>query len=293
MFCIEAEALKLRLQVIRVDSLREHEGILSHVADKLILEFKNWADLENPVIIDENNVVLDGNHRTYVFKKLGFKHIPVCKIDYFSKSVSLKYWFRMVAGTKKELGTLKRIAEEMGGSLQPATDRGTFVRIMDDNPFAYGAQQGSLYNIIRFPQEIVNDAVAAYGVLEEIQGKLKQEGLEIEYIPCQSAHDSDFCNGLGDKNIVIWTPQITKNMVIAAAQECRLFAPKTTRHLIAARPLNVNAPIHWFQENISTEKINERFSEFLREKEIKRFGPGQVIKGRYYEEELFVFYDRR
>ena len=41
MFCIETETQELRLEVIRIDSLSEHEGILPHVIDKLLLEFKN------------------------------------------------------------------------------------------------------------------------------------------------------------------------------------------------------------------------------------------------------------
>jgi len=40
------------------------------------------------------------------------------------------------------------------------------------------------------------------------------------------------------------------------------------------------------------DEINKRFSELLKRKGVKRFGPGQVVNGRYYEEELFVFYDK-
>ncbi len=292
MFSIETETLKLRLQVTRVDSLLEHEEVLPHVADKLILEFKNWANLEDPVIVDENNIVLDGNHRTYVFKNLGFRHIPVCKIDYFSRSVSLRYWFRMVVGIRGP-GPLRQIVEKMGGTLRQVADKETLVRMMQENRFAYGVHQGDFYAIIRFHEGVVNDPVNAYGVLEEIQERLRQNDLRISYIPCQSVHDSEFCSNLKDNEIVIWTPQITKQMVVDAAKKNRLFAPKTTRHLIVARPLNVNAPLHWFKEDLSLEEIDERFSSFLRQKEIRRFGPGQVIGGRYYEEELFVFYERR
>ena len=67
MFRIEAENLELILEVVRVGSLLRHEEILPRVADRLILEFKNWASLHNPIIVDENNIVLDGNHRVYAF----------------------------------------------------------------------------------------------------------------------------------------------------------------------------------------------------------------------------------
>jgi hypothetical protein len=81
-------------------------------------------------------------------------------------------------------------------------------------------------------------------------------------------------------------------MVVASATKGDVLPPKTTRHLIPARPLNVNVPVRWFKEDLSLERINQRFSKYLENKSIRHFGPGQVIDGRYYEEELFVFYDR-
>lgn len=291
MFSIETETLELRLQVIRVDSLLEHEGVLTSVADKLLLEFKNWANLQDPVIVDKNNIVLDGNHRAFVFRKLEFKYIPACKIDYFSKAVSLRYWFRFLRGIG-ELGSLKEIVEEMGGNLYEVRDKESLIEGMERDHLACGIQQSNFYALIRFHQGVVNDAVGAYDALKRIQDILTQGGLRIDYIPCQSVHDPDFCRDLKDGEMVLWTPQITKEMVVDAAKRRRVFAPKATRHLIAARPVNVNAPLHWFKEDVSLEEINERFSRFLREKEIRRFGPGQVIDGRYYEEELFVFYDK-
>jgi len=42
---------------------------IPHHADELILEFRNWANLQNPIIVDENHMVLDGHHRAFVFKK--------------------------------------------------------------------------------------------------------------------------------------------------------------------------------------------------------------------------------
>jgi hypothetical protein len=82
--------------MVRVEALFLHERILPQVMERLVLEFRNWANLENPVIVDKNNIVLDGNHRTCVFKRLGFKYIPVCRIDYFENDTKLRYWFRLI-----------------------------------------------------------------------------------------------------------------------------------------------------------------------------------------------------
>ena len=290
MFCIETGALKLELEVVLVESLLQHEEILPHVAKELILEFRNWVNLQNPIIVDKNHIVLDGNHRAFAFKKLKFKYISVCKVDYFNEATQLRYWFRLLTNISN-LDRLSKIVEDMNGSLRQVKDGETLRKTLENDNFSYGIQQGNLYASVSFNENTVNDAVSAYDVLEKIQNRLIEESTKLEYIPCQSVYESNFCDELKNDEIVIWTPRITKEMVVDAAKKEKKFAPKTTRHLIPARPLNVNVPIYWFKEDVSLERINKRFSDFLETKNLKRFGPGQVIDGRYYEEELFVFFD--
>ncbi len=290
MFCIETGSMKLELEVVQVDSLLQHEEILPHVANKLIFEFKNWTNLQNPVIVDKNHIVLDGNHRVFVFKKLKFKYISVCKVDYFNKATQLRYWFRLL-GRIESLESLRQIINSMNGSFQEVSDREALRKALENNNLSCGIQQDNFYASISFHEDIVNDAVSAYNALEKIQDKLLQKGMEIEYIPCQSVHESKFCDELKIGEVIIWTPQISKEMVVDAAKKKKRFAPKTTRHLIPARPLNVNVPTYWFKEDISLEEINKRFLKLLERKNLRRFGPGQVVDGRYYEEELFIFFD--
>jgi len=291
MFSIKTGSLELILEVIPVEYLFQHEETLPDSIDNLILEFKNWTHLQNPVIVDENNIVLDGNHRTVVFKKLNFKYILVCRIDYFHEAADLRYWFRLL-GKIKNSELLKRIVKEMGGTLREATNKAALEKILESHRLCCGLQQGDFYASISFNEDIVDDAISAYDAVGKIQNRLIEEGIELNYIPCQYVHDSKFCSQLRDDEVVIWTPQITKEMVVDAAKKETLFAPKTTRHIIPARPLNINVPTYWFNENISLEEINRRFSKFIEGKNLRRFGPGQVIDGRYYEEELFVFFDK-
>ena len=292
MFTIDTDDFSMRLAVVRVESLKEHEETLPQVAETLALELKNWAHLQNPIIVEKNHIVLDGNHRTFVFKKLGFRYISVCQIDYFSEHVGLRYWFRLLKGVRGTEG-LYRIVQAMGGRITPANDRVALSHAIEASPFAIGVEYGAFCGVIRFPAEVVPDAVSAYDALERLQEGLVQDGADLEYVPCQSLSDAGFCRQIEKTTLVIWTPRITKDMVIEAARSGRVFAPKATRHLVAARPINVNVPIRWFRENVSEEEINERFAAFLQRKELQRFGPGQVINGRYYGEEIFVFYDRR
>jgi len=291
MFSIETKNLRLKLEVVPVESLFIHEKILPAIAEKLILEFKNLVDLENPIIVDKNGIVLDGNHRTYVFRLLDFKYIPVCRIDYFHKETQLRYWFRLL-GNVGDRDLIREVVEELGGHLHEVTDRESLKQVLEKNCYYCGIQHGELFASITFSEDMVNDAVSAYDMLEKIQDRLTQRGMELDYIPCQHAYNEEYCEALKDQQVILWTPQITKEMVVEAAKEQRVFAPKSTRHLIPARPLNVNIPTHWFKENITLEEINRRFTDFLEGKGLKRLSPGQVIGGRFYEEELFVFFDK-
>lgn len=289
-FFLETRNFKLTLEVVPVDALLQHEETLSKPGKKLILALKNQAHLHNPIIIDENGVVLDGNHRALAFKTLKFKHIAACRIDYFQAGIKLRYWHRHLLNVPG-LDRVKRLVQELNGSWQEADDKDCLKEFLEKDRFSCGLQQGDFFAWIHFPDNVVSDAVTAYAVFNRIQEKLLKEGCTLEYIPCSHAREKKSCSDIGEDELVLWSPRITKEMVVAAAKEQKVFTPKATRHLIPARPLNVDVPTEWFREDVSLEAINRRFEAHLKEKKIQRLGPGQIINGRYYEEELFVFFD--
>ena len=292
MYTIQSQSLRMELEILPVASLFAHERLLASIADRLTLEFRSTPYLENPVIVDQNQIVLDGNHRVQVFKRLQFKHIAVCRIDYMHKEARLRYWFRLLAHVKS-IDLLKRVSEEFRGRFVYVRDKAALEKIMEENFACCGVQHRGVFGVLVFDQEAVGDAVRAYDLIESLQSRLVEEGVTVEYIPCQYAHEGEFCECLTEKEVILWTPHITKEMVVEAARQERLFAPKTTRHLIPARPLQINVPTAWLREEVSLEVVNRRFMEHLRAKELRRLAPGQVIGGRYYEEELFVFYDKK
>lgn len=290
MFQLESENFKLELQVVPVDALLQHEETISGPVRKLILALKNQAHLHNPIIIDENNIVLDGNHRAFAFKKLNFRHIAVCRINYFHEKTKLRYWYRRLTNSPR-LNRIKGAVEALNGDWREVSDRDSLQKALEENRLCCGIQQGDFFASVRFHDDAVNDAVSAYGIFNQIQEKLVREGAKLEYVPCNHVHEADFCAGFNLNEVVLWSPRITKEMVVDAARQQKIFTPKATRHLIPARPLNVNVPTEWFKEDILLEDINLRFKSHLARKKIQHFGPGQIVHGRYYEEELFVFFD--
>ena len=191
------------------------------------------------------------------------------------------------------MGLIKKIVEDMNGTFRQVEDKKALKKRLEKNNLHCGIQQGNLYAELSFDKDTANDAVSAYNVLVKIQDKLIQKGIELRYIPCQHVSEGEFCSELKDEEMVIWTPQITKEMVVYAVKEGKIFPPKTTRHIIPSRPLNINVPTHWFKEDVLLGEIDSRFSKFLEMKNLKRFGPRQVVDGRYYEEEVFVFFDEK
>jgi L-serine kinase (ADP) len=292
MFSIKTGELSMHLEVVPVRSLRPHETTLPHIAEALALQFKDWARLQNPIIVESNNIVLDGNHRATVFRRLGFRYIPVCRIDYYSDQVGLRYWFRIVTGVRT-MDWVRQTALDMGASLEPAPDRPALAARLRADPLLTGLEHAGSRFVLGFPPGVVFDGVSAYEALERVQERLIRAGAALEYVPCQALAGPGCLEGLSEDTLVIWTPHITKDMVVEAAGCGKVFTPKATRHLVPARPVNVNVPIRWFREDVSQEEMNERFTAFLQGKKLRRFGPGQVINGRYYGEDVFVFYDRK
>jgi len=289
MFYLESKKLTLKLEIVPVSSLMPHENIIPHKVKELMIEFKNWASLQCPIIVDENNIVLDGNHRAHVFKLLNFKYIPVCKLDYFNDQVELRYWFRLFKKSKN-IGLLKETITSLGGQCVLVEDLKILKKKLEKKILCWGVVENQHLFSVDFPEKIVFDAVSAYENLQKVQDILLKNGLSMEYIPCQYTGKESLCFEIEKDQKIIFTPQITKKMIVKATKKGQVFSPKTTRHLIPSRPININVPSFWFHEDISLEVINDRFNRLLKNRNVQRFGPGQVIDGRYYEEELFVFY---
>lgn len=290
MVSIETHTLTLKMEVVHVASLFRHEAVIPGAVSKLIFEFRNLASLQNPIIVDENHVVLDGNHRVHVFEALGFKFIPVCKIDYLDPCTRLRYWFRLL-GNVADFGMIRQAIEQFDGVLEPLESRQDLKNRLRENCLAFGLQKADTVAVACFSDRCCLDPVTAYQLIHELQDTLTARGARLEYVPCNTVDKERFCETMRPDELVIWTPRISKEMVIEAARRHQVFAPKTTRHVIPVRPLNVNVPGYWFTEDVSLAEINRRFDAFLENKKIRTFGPGLVLDGRYYEEELVVFYD--
>jgi hypothetical protein len=283
-------AIDFSLEVVPVDKLLQHEQVLPQKIDTLKYVFKNWAKLEDPIIIDENFIVLDGNHRAETFKELNYKFLIACKVNYFEEKIKLRYWFRVIKDfNSTEL--LEDSISKIGLSYQECDSQKELSDRMN-KAIGFGFQMHESYLFIPLNDNGEDVALKSYNLVEKILVELRKKQYSVVYIPDQYVLSQSDSNENYKNDLIVWTARITKKQVINTILNGEIFAPKTTRHLIPSRPLNINIPVELLKKDITLEEINARFEELLDNKYIIRFGPGQVINGRYYEEELFVFYDK-
>jgi hypothetical protein len=78
------------LELVDVDLIFPHEKIIKKNTSTISNFLKSFNDhivLSSILCCSKSMVIIDGHHRYFSLKKLGFKKIPVTKLDYFSDDI--------------------------------------------------------------------------------------------------------------------------------------------------------------------------------------------------------------
>ena len=78
------------LDLVDVDLIFPHEKIIEKNTSTISNFLKSFNDhivLSSILCCSKSMVIIDGHHRYFSLKKLGFKKIPVTKLDYFSENI--------------------------------------------------------------------------------------------------------------------------------------------------------------------------------------------------------------
>jgi hypothetical protein len=126
----------------------------------------------------------------------------------------------------------------------------------------------------------------AYDVIGHVEKSLKAVGLEVRY-----ETKSDALQRLKKRqaDAVLVTPKPIKEAIVETARSGKVFACKTTRHIIPARPMHLCVPLNSLKNSRSMSEINEELKIMLQKKRLRHISPGSVFEGRRYEEDLYVF----
>ncbi|MDC6480421.1 hypothetical protein PQY70_00750 [Flavobacteriaceae bacterium] len=78
------------LELVDTNHLFPHEKTIkknSSTLTNFLKSFENYIIISSILCCSKSMVIIDGHHRYFTLKKLGFKKIPVTKIDYFSEGI--------------------------------------------------------------------------------------------------------------------------------------------------------------------------------------------------------------
>ena len=279
-YVLKTPQIKLEIALEELSRLHIHEEIIPVKMRELVAKMPGDGVFIHPIIVDSGSlVVLDGMHRVAAAKEIGFRYIPVCLVDYYNPHIQIGGWYRMFS--RLDAGEAKAAIREVG--LTPVA------RGYDETPRMIGEREAVLamfsedWCYVAFGD--APDIKARYDSVKRIEMILQRGGSQMGY---STDRDARIRIDSGEYSACLMTPIATKREVVETALAGRVFAQKTTRHIIPARPMNVNVPIAWLWGDMTLKEANGRLCEHLASKRVEKLPPGQTLD-RKYDEELYVF----
>jgi hypothetical protein len=246
---------------------------------KLIEDIKSRRVVKDPLLMDKKTrVILDGMHRVAALKKMRYRYLPVCGVNYRSPDVRVGCWYRLIEGKNWE--KFPEILKSLGlRGERTAIQRAK--RELDNRRAVAALWRPRSCLLIRAEK---NDIHESYGWIKRIELALKKEKFKLRY-----EREREAAMLVSEKVGVLLVPCAKKSEIIEAALSGRVFAHKTTRHVVEGRPLNVRVPLSWLKGNRSLEEINQALYASLSGREFERFPAGSLFQGKVLEGGVTVF----
>jgi len=280
-YVIFHERLNLEIAIFEINQLLLHEGTISELLDQLTQSIEKDGCLHHPIIVDAKSfLVLDGVHRVAALKRLGYKRVPACLVDYKSPSIHVFNWYRTIS----RVNTLESLLKEV----KKAASSVEHVAQIDKkeiglSPIAAALKTLNASFLVEAPFDSLKEA---YDIIKAIEERLKTTGFEVKYETESDAHQR---LNKHQVDAVLYTPRLTKQAIIETARLGKIFAYKATRHVIPARPMHLCLPLSLLKDKRPLSNLNKKLKNTLAKKKVKHLPPGSLFEGRRYEEDLYVF----
>ena len=281
-FTLTTPGLELKIGIEEISKVRIHEEIIPELLEKLAGAIKSDGVAKHPIIVDSNTlVVLDGMHRVAALERLGCRYLPVCLVDYQSSGVKVGCWHRAIEG-RASVDELLAAIRALGIALEESQLERA-VRMLDAREALVVVRMRGRCYLAKGAGRGIRES---YALVKRIEGALVERGFGVSY---ETEDDAAREVQSGNAIAALLTPRVTKEEVIEAALSGKVFSHKTTRHVLAARPMKVDVPLDWLMGSESLEKINRKFVDHLSRRKVRHLPKGEMFEGRRYEEELLVF----
>jgi hypothetical protein len=281
-FSVRAGGFAFQIKLVELGKLHIHEEIIPELLDSMMDEIKSSSMLRHPIIADMNTlVVLDGMHRVAALKKIKCRYVPTCLVDYDSPTVKVGCWYRTVSG-KASTNALLDLLRQLKIKLDKASIAGAKRALEDRKAVAAILSKKDCHTIFAK----VSGIRESYAWVGRIEKTFANSGLNINY---ETERDAEENVKSGKAIAAVMTPRATKSEVLKAALSGKVFAHKTTRHIVPMRPMGVNVPLAWLTGDMSLDKANAILLKHLSKRKSERLSVGSTFEGRRYEEELLIF----
>ena len=280
-FTLETPLISLEIALEELAHLHIHEEIIPEKMLELVAKMPGDGVFIHPIIVDSRNlVVLDGMHRVAAAKEIGFRYIPVCFVDYSNPHIRIGCWYRMFESLR---GASEAEVAFMREGMTPTPQPYEVAHSLVEGRKAITAAFSKGWSLAATAQ--AGDIKERYDAIKRVENHLKKAGHRMSYSTDRDALSKIVAD---EYQTGLMTPTVTKREVVETALAGKVFSQKTTRHIIPARPMNVNIPIAWLRGDMGLEEANTQLRDHLASRGIEKLPPGQILDRRY-DEELYVF----
>ncbi len=267
------ELLTYKLELIRINEVKPHEEVKANNLSEIMNSIRQIGLQIDPVIVDETtNVALDGMHRIKAIQELQLKRIMVAKVNYSDQRIGLERWLRGIRAPSyskiEELKVaLKLIRVESPQAAMNMVDSG-------ESPVALITERMGLVSSAKLR------GMDRFLLIREFDRRVTDS---------ETLNDFEMQSKIKSGYAVMYVPRPTKEEVVESGLTGRLFPPKSTRHSIYMRPVNVRCPIELLNGRMSDSEATSIFQELLNRMQKKVLPAGSTYAGRIYSEPIILY----
>lgn len=271
------------LRIIPLEKILPHEEFDSQRALPLmqrIAQADSW--LHPPIVTplpdsDDLYILLDGTNRCYSLQELGFPHILVQVVSYYSGQVELDTWNHVisqvnVADVLPDIAAIEHIEVEETNLLSAQA------ALAQRDGLAY------LIDLVESRTLLLHiDSHAAEtrsACLRALVSTYKQKGILNRL---NTADIEIMRQTFPDATTLVVFPQYQPAEILTAARDHYFLPPGISRHVIHGRALRLNYPLEQLRDkNIPLEIKNQHLQNWVQERYRQR-------NVRFYAEATFIF----